>query len=68
MQIWKQMFCPWKSYSEFKDYGANSSNPDKAAHSELPHLDLHCLQIQLFILFGAWSGIKDLRQLPIAPK
>ena len=28
---------------------ANSVDPDEAAHFELPHLDLHYLQIHLFL-------------------
>ena len=36
------------SFREFKDWRANSVDPDEAAHYELPHLDLHCLQTQLF--------------------
>ena len=31
---------------------ANSVDPDEAAHHELPHQDLCCLQIQLFFTFG----------------
>ena len=27
----------------------NSVEPDEAARNELPHLDLHCLKIQLFL-------------------
>ena len=27
--------------------GANSADPDNMAHYELPHLNLHCLLIQL---------------------
>ena len=36
------------SYSEFNHWYANSLDLDEAAHYELPHLDLSCLQIQLF--------------------
>ena len=31
-----------------KGVGADSVDPDEAAHDELPHLDLQCLLIQLF--------------------
>ena len=31
---------------------ANNLDPDDVAHYEPPHLDLHCLQIQLF----SWPG------------
>ena len=34
---------------EFKEKGANSIDPDEVAQYEPPHLDLYCLQIQLFI-------------------
>ena len=27
---------------------SNSVDPDEVAHFDLPHLDLHCLEIQLF--------------------
>ena len=42
-----------------QDLGTNSENPFEAAHDELPHLDLCCLQIQQFsdFFFGA-SGVK----------
>ena len=33
--------------------GGNSVAPDEMAHHELPHQELHCLQIQLFPVFGA---------------
>ena len=39
----------------FKDKRANSVDPDEVAHNEPPNLDLGCLQIQLFSLFGAIS-------------
>ena len=32
---------------------ANSMASDEAAHYELPHLDLHCLQIHMFFYFDA---------------
>ena len=32
---------------------ANSEDPDEVAHYEPPHLNLRCLQIQLFFIFGA---------------
>ena len=32
-----------------KSWRANSIEPSEAAHKEQPHLDLHCLQIQLFV-------------------
>ena len=37
---------------------ANSVGPDEAAHYELPHLGLHCLQIQpfSFLLLGALNS------------
>ena len=36
---------------------ANNVDPDEVAHQELPHLDLHCLQIQLVSYFDA-LGLK----------
>ena len=44
----QNMLCPRISYREFKDLRENSAGPDEVAHNEPPHLDLHCLQIQLF--------------------
>ena len=41
-------FCPNKSLITGS---ANSADPDEAAHDEVPHLNLHCLQIQLFFIF-----------------
>ena len=35
------------SYSELKDYRANSVDLDEVAHDEPPHQDLRCLQIQI---------------------
>ena len=35
-------------YREFKDESSNNVDPDEVAHYEPPHLDLHCLPIQLF--------------------
>ena len=35
-----------------KDERANRIDSDEAAHHELPHLNLHCLQIQLFSFLG----------------
>ena len=35
-------------YQEFKDWRATNVDLDEAAHDELPHLALHCLQIQVF--------------------
>ena len=35
-------------YSEFNDQKANSVDPDEVAHYEPLHLNLGCLQIQLF--------------------
>ena len=32
------------------DWRANSVDPDEVAHDEPPHLDLHCLQIQLYFI------------------
>ena len=32
------------SYGQFKDLRTNSVDPDEAAHNELPHLGLRCLQ------------------------
>ena len=40
---------------------ANSIDPDKATHNELPHLDLHCLQIQL----GFFFALKGLNYITI---
>ena len=37
---------------------ANCADPDKAAHYELPHLDLHSLQIQL-VSFLMRSSINE---------
>ena len=36
---------------------ANSVDSDEVAHYEPPHLDLHCLQIQLhyIFIFGVFS-------------
>ena len=31
---------------------ANSVDPDEAAHYELPHLDLRCLQMQIFSILS----------------
>ena len=31
---------------------ANSVDPDEAAHNELPHLGLHCLQSQQFWFYN----------------
>ena len=44
----KKKFIETLSYWEFKDYWANCVNPEEVAHYEPPHLDLYCLQIQLF--------------------
>ena len=38
------------SYWEFKNSKANSIDPDEVAQFEPPHLDLLCLQIQLYSL------------------
>ena len=35
---------------------ANNLDPDEVAHHEPPHLDLHCLQIQLFNSPGQSPG------------
>ena len=32
----------------------NSVDPDEEAHDEPPHLDIRCLLIQLFFIFGAF--------------
>ena len=45
---------PYHNY-ELKSCTANSVDPDEAAHFEPPHLDLYCLQIQLFSFFGPIS-------------
>ena len=37
---------------------ANSVDPDEVAHNEPPHLDLRCLQIQLFKFFDALRGLR----------
>ena len=42
-------------YQEFQDHSANSVDQDEVAHYELPHLGLHCSQIQLFSVLGAFS-------------
>ena len=36
------------SYSESKDEEANSVNSCEVAHNKPPHLNLHCLQTELF--------------------
>ena len=36
------------SYWKLNDWRANSVDLDEAVHHELPHLDLHCLQNQVF--------------------
>ena len=36
------------SYGELKDQRANSVDPDEVAHYDPPHLNLRCLQLQLF--------------------
>ena len=36
---------------------ANSVDPDEAAHYEPPHLDLYCLQVQLFSVLVCKSTI-----------
>ena len=36
---------------------ANSIETDEAAHFELPHVALHCLQIQLFFSFGSVDNL-----------
>ena len=41
----------------------NSVDPDKAAHNELPHLDLHCLQIRLFFFLNLLCVNKKLSVL-----
>ena len=46
--IFQKYFNQTVSYWEFKEQIANSVDPDEAAHKELPHLDLYCLQIQLW--------------------
>ena len=43
-----KMFDPRLSYWEFKDKSAKNVDPDEAAHHELPHLGLRCLQITIF--------------------
>ena len=35
----------------FKDFRANSGGSDRAAHDEPPHLNIRCLQFQLFFVF-----------------
>ena len=47
LQNFKQSFICVKH--EFKAYRAKSVDPDEAAHYELPHLDLYCLQPFLFL-------------------
>ena len=36
------------SYYKWQVQRANRDDQDEAAHNELPHLDLHCLEIRLF--------------------
>ena len=38
--------------ADSKDKSANNVAPHEAAHHELPHVDLHCLQIQLFLFLA----------------
>ena len=47
-KVLKNYFVQAIIYWDFKDQRANSVDPDEAAHYELPHLDLHCLQIEIF--------------------
>ena len=35
-------------FKHYKEYRAVSVDSDEVAHDEPPHLNLHCLQIQLF--------------------
>ena len=42
------MFSPCCIILRITDLRANSVDPDEVAHNEPPHLDLHCLQIQIF--------------------
>ena len=46
----KKIFVQAVSYLEFKDYRANSVDPDEEAHYEPPLLDIRYLQIQMFWL------------------
>ena len=48
LQILQKVSVQDISYWDFKDYRANSVDLDEVAHNEPPHLDLRCLQIQLF--------------------
>ena len=45
-----------------KNTRANSVNPDVAAHNELPHLDLLCLQLSVVFSFGAIGVNKILQE------
>ena len=45
--FWK-CFIQTLSYWDFKHKRASSVDSDEAAHYEPPHLDLPCLQVQLF--------------------
>ena len=47
--------------------GANSVDPDEVAHYEPPHLDLCCLQMQLFSFSGAFWA-KSLLTLKVPNK
>ena len=59
MQIFKIFEVQAIAYREFKDYRANSVDPDEVAHYEPPHPDLCWLQIQLFssLVFKELDGI-----------
>ena len=46
---WKKNFLQTAiSFCELKYQKANSVDSDEVAHYEPPHLDLHCLQIEIF--------------------
>ena len=47
-KLQKKMFEPRLSYWEFNDKSAKNVDPSEAAHYELPHLGLRCLQITIF--------------------
>ena len=48
-KFWKKSYVQAIPYWEFKDQRANRVDLDAVAHYEPLHLDLRCLQIQLFL-------------------
>ena len=47
----QKSFLQALSYWKFKEQRTNSLDLDEEAHFEPPHLELRCLQIQLFLFF-----------------